>query len=142
MAAYESTARALLSDGSREGRQFPACSGEVLHAAGGRCALRAAFAASCLRGALPPVDLRAVCFAGHDRLLHNTPRSTNITHESLLLTERCGRSYKACDTTVARTGVRRRPHTIKFIILRLLLHPSVRPSIPTLLSCRSYGFSR
>ena len=24
--------------------------------------LRAAFVASCLRGALPPVDLRAVCF--------------------------------------------------------------------------------
>ena len=28
----------------------------------GGAALRAAFVASCFRGALPPVDLRAVCF--------------------------------------------------------------------------------
>ncbi|GBP00183.1 hypothetical protein EVAR_62511_1 [Eumeta japonica] len=55
----------------------------LLHAAGGRCALRAAFVASCLRGALPPVDLRAVCFvrAMTDYLPGYAIRSThtNIT---------------------------------------------------------------
>ncbi|GBP97058.1 hypothetical protein EVAR_46757_1 [Eumeta japonica] len=67
----------------------------LLHAAGG-CALRAAFVASCLRGALPPVDLRAVCFvrAMTDYLRHNTlyAAHTQISHTNprLLLTARCG----------------------------------------------------
>ncbi|GBP96946.1 hypothetical protein EVAR_77059_1 [Eumeta japonica] len=66
----------------------------LLHAAGGRCALRAAFVASCLRGALPPVDLRAVCFVrAMTDYLHNTlyAAHTQISHTNprLLLT-RCG----------------------------------------------------
>ena len=42
------------------------CSGPVtmglLHSSGAGALLRAALVANCLRGALPPVDLRAVCF--------------------------------------------------------------------------------
>ncbi|GBP96940.1 hypothetical protein EVAR_77053_1 [Eumeta japonica] len=69
----------------------------LLHAAGGRCALRAAFVASCLRGALPPVDLRAVCFVrAMTDYLHNTLYAhTQISHTNprLLLTALRSRSY-------------------------------------------------
>ena len=47
--------RELESGGERRGRGV----GECLPVAGAD--LRAALVASCLRGALPPVDLRAVC---------------------------------------------------------------------------------
>ncbi|GBP03465.1 hypothetical protein EVAR_91023_1 [Eumeta japonica] len=66
--------------------------------------LRAAFVASCLRGALPPVDLRAVCFvrAMTDYLLTiRYTQHTQISHTNprLLLTRRCGVEVtKACDT--------------------------------------------
>ncbi|GBP89490.1 hypothetical protein EVAR_52540_1 [Eumeta japonica] len=74
----------------------------LLHAAGGRCAF-AGFVASCLRGALPPVDLRAVCFVrAMTDYLHNTQHTQKIhTNPRLLLT---------CDTFGYRGlyGVRRR----------------------------------
>ena len=44
-----------------EGHGSRAVSVGLLHTSGGGGDLRAALVASCLRGALPPVDLRAVC---------------------------------------------------------------------------------
>ncbi|GBP02303.1 hypothetical protein EVAR_85400_1 [Eumeta japonica] len=49
------------SDGSRAGDSSRPVAVRFLHAAGGRCAFCGRPSSSCLRGALPPVDLRAVC---------------------------------------------------------------------------------
>ncbi|GBP90029.1 hypothetical protein EVAR_38935_1 [Eumeta japonica] len=77
------------SDGSREDDSSrPVAVGFFTPPVAGAL-LRAAFVASCLRGALPPVDLRAVCFVrATTDYLHNTlyAAHTQISHESAVTT--------------------------------------------------------
>ena len=131
-AACGSAARC--SSGSDGFRGEPPCRagiGGLLHAASGRCALAAALVASCLRGALPPVDLRAVCLvraisqicrASGSRTDNKSSNASIITRQTAsrryIRTMRSTHTHTACRSALAFTGVELTGHWSNGPVLR------------------------